>query len=73
MTSFVCAATIIINLTATWQPDDQKILGQAQKRCIQLYADSPCLTKFHKRAEQTYWAICGQEPKKRFAWTKDSR
>ncbi len=58
--AFICLATVIINLTGTWTPDDQKTLDRAQTRCAELYPDSPCLKKFSKQEELMYRAICGE-------------
>lgn len=57
-----CPKTIIINQTKeSWTKLDAQTLSNAKQRCGQLYEDAPCLKKFYKRYEQSYWAICGEK------------
>lgn len=60
MFAFVlCAAVQIINLTDSWVKIDDQNLAVAEKRCTELYPNSPCLKKFIKKEERVYQAICG--------------
>jgi len=44
-----------------WNIHDQNVIKRAIKVCAtdEHYSDTPCLSKFYKRAPQTYGAICG--------------
>jgi hypothetical protein len=44
-----------------WNEIDIHHLEVAQKRCPNIYPNSPCLVKFRKVEELTYWATCGKE------------
>jgi hypothetical protein len=54
-----CPTPEVINDTKTWEKIDELNYQQAVKRCAQLYSESPCLKSFRKKADRTYWAICG--------------
>lgn len=57
-----CPDTIIINQTKeSWNKLDSKTLAGAKVRCAQIYPDAPCVKKFYKRPEQSYWVICGKD------------
>lgn len=56
----LCAAIILINMTANWSDFDESTLNRAKIRCKQLYKDAPCLKKFTKKNKNTYRAICGE-------------
>lgn len=59
LSTSVCPATTIQNLTDTWNKQDQTTYEGAIKRCGQLYPESPCLKLFRKKDATTYNAICG--------------
>lgn len=53
--------TMVYNTTyLPWTKEDQENLQFNRGRCVQLYADAPCLKKFIKKGERHYWAICGE-------------
>jgi hypothetical protein len=55
-----CSFTELINQTKDpWNDFDMQILHKAEKRCPELYPDAPCVKKFYKRPEQSYWVVCG--------------
>lgn len=59
-----CPQTILINhTTEAWNDFDYKTLDSAKVRCGQIYEDAPCVKKFYKRGDQSYWVICGQKEK----------
>jgi hypothetical protein len=55
-----CPATKLIGFDAPLTQDEMTSLVHAQKRCGEIYPDSPCLKSFEKREEQVFWAICGK-------------
>jgi len=55
-----CPKTVVVNMTSTWNETDKKTLTLAQSRCKIYYPSSPCLKRFVKKEERTYWAICGK-------------
>lgn len=58
MIAFVCAATIIVNLsTEPLNKRDRRSFEAAKITCKRTYND--CLKKFIKKAPLTYNAICG--------------
>ena len=58
MINFICAATIIVNMsTQPLNKKDKETFERAKVRCKEVYDD--CLKKFVKRDVGTYWAICG--------------
>ena len=58
MTLFICAATIIVNLSGQpWTEFDNKSKKRAEHTCKKTYKD--CLKKFVKKEERHYLAICG--------------
>lgn len=59
--SLSCPKTTIINHTKIWTEQDQKTLKGAEKRCGELYEDSPCLKTFIKKEELLYNAVCGEK------------
>lgn len=60
----ICAATLLINLTAfSWTARDAADMKQAQRTCWRLYPRSPCLVKFVKVGRHDFRATCGR-PKK---------
>jgi hypothetical protein len=63
MIKLLCAVTIIINNTSVWNKTDSSSLSSAKKRCVTMFADSPCLKKFIKKEHNVYWAICTGEKK----------
>ena len=56
-----CPITTIINKTDTWTKNDNKVLNFVQDRCKIKYEDAPCVKKFIKQAERTYFVICGKK------------
>jgi hypothetical protein len=58
-----CPETKLIGFDASLTAKEQESLNHATKRCAELYSDAPCLKSFEKRAEQTFWAICGKGSK----------
>ena len=59
-----CSPVQMINETnEPWNDFDYQTLNNAKKRCGEIYPDAPCVKKFYKRPEQSYWAICGAELK----------
>lgn len=55
-----CAQTQLINQTKeSWNDFDQAVLRKADIRCGELYPDAPCVRRFYKRPEQSYWVVCG--------------
>ncbi len=64
ISGFICAATIIVNMTAVWTPNDAEELKIATKRCATIYPEAPCLKKLVKKEDHNYWAICGEAKKK---------
>lgn len=58
---YSCTPTQILNDTDVWNKTDDTHVNLAEKRCPEIYVESPCLKVFRKRAERTYWAICGKE------------
>lgn len=59
--SLICAATLLIGFKFPMTKEDKLAYRSAKARCSVHYPDAPCLKKFIKREEQTYWAICGRE------------
>jgi hypothetical protein len=61
-----CPKTEFINKTNEfWNEMDYKHLSMAQKRCGEIYKNSPCLKLFIKRTvNRDYSAICGKELEK---------
>ncbi len=55
-----CPPIKIINETLTWNENDGRVLRSTIRRCPVKYPDSPCLKKFWKKEEMTYWALCGR-------------
>ena len=56
-----CPKTIFINQTKDpWNDRDYSTYHTAQKRCNEIYEGYPCVKKFYKRPEQSYWVICGK-------------
>jgi len=53
--------SVIINKTRTWTLEDRANLKSAKVRCKAHYPNSPCLKKFIKKGELTYWAVCGRQ------------
>lgn len=57
-----CSATVMQNVsTEPWNDYDKKELKYAQKRCGEIYDDSPCVKLFRKFDKQQYSVICGKE------------
>jgi len=54
-----CPKVKIINKTDSWTKTDGQNFRQAQRRCKQLFEDSPCLKIFEKYDFQAYRATCG--------------
>ena len=44
-----------------WNDYDQSMLKQAEKRCGELYDDSPCVKLFKKYDKLSYTVICGEK------------
>ena len=61
----MCVEVEIINLTNTWKPVDEANLRAAKNSCQFRYPDAPCLTKFTKLDERSYFAMCGKEINKK--------
>lgn len=59
--SVSCPKTKLIGFTAPLTLQEKESLNHASKRCVELYSNLPCLKSFEKRAEQVFWAICGEE------------
>lgn len=56
-----CPITLMVNETKDpWNKEDFKVLNTANTRCGEIYQDSPCVKKFYKKEEQSYWVICGK-------------
>ncbi len=55
-----CPPVKIINESSTWSEIDGRMLRSAIRRCPVKYPDSPCLKRFWKKEELTYWALCGR-------------
>lgn len=70
MTTFLLLAALncpkpdLVIWEPPWEWIDQQNFQAAQKRCGQKYPNSPCLKKFEKRGERSYWVICGPEKKR---------
>ena len=59
--SLSCPQTKMVNVTKfSWNDYDRSVLKQVQKRCGELYNDSPCVKLFRKFGEQDYSVICGE-------------
>lgn len=69
----ICLATVIVNLTGTWNKQDQETLERAQKRCAQIFPSSPCLKKLIKKEWDTYNAICGEKHPEYLSWISDQK
>ena len=55
----LCAAVIMINNTKLpWNHHDYQMLDHAKTHCVE---EKKCLTKFHKRAENSYFAWCKKQ------------
>lgn len=55
-----CPTVKIINTTKyPINERDRQIVKQCQRRCSQIYPDSPCLKRFEKYGEHDYNCICG--------------
>ena len=64
MTALACMQPNMINKTKyPWNQHDRETMRYCQKRCPQIYEDSPCLSRFIKFGKQDYHCICGQENK----------
>lgn len=60
VTLLSCGPTNFVNQSAyKINTQDKQHLKAAQKRCPELYKQSPCLKTFIKRDVGIYWAICG--------------
>lgn len=55
----LCVAVQITNLTDSWTEVDALNLAVAERRCEELYPQSPCLKTFIKKEERVYHAVCG--------------
>lgn len=56
-----CPETIISNVSGyEWNEHDDKMFSYSEKRCVELYKNSPCMKKFEKYDERDYRAICGR-------------
>ena len=58
-----CPNTIIVNESEEWNKIDALQFESSRKRCGEIYPDAPCLKWFVKKAENTYWAVCGKQMK----------
>lgn len=59
-----CPAPVIENISGlAWNAEDQKTLDAAKKRCVQIWADAPCVKWFQKREKLMYRVICGAPTK----------
>lgn len=64
MISLTCAVTLLVNVsTISINQQDLRSFARAAKTCgsNKRYKESPCLKKFIKREQGTYWAICGEK------------
>ena len=61
LAALTCPKTIVINKAIIWDQSDTQMLDTAKKRCGEIYPDAPCLKKFIKKDEDSYWAICGAQ------------
>lgn len=61
--ALACGSPKIVNRTKSWNEQDKTTLETAQKRCGQIYPDSPCVKMFRKADEGIYSAICGERVK----------
>lgn len=67
MTSLICAATIMINLTShPWDSRDAKVIKRAKYVCktYPKYIGNRCLSKFIKSKKRSYYVICGPKRSK---------
>ena len=66
LVSIACAQTTMVNRTKRpWNAHDKESKAYCEKRCPQLYSDSPCLSKFIKWDKQDYDCICGPKVNKK--------
>lgn len=55
----LCKTPTLVGFKKTLTQVDTAAIEQAQKRCGEIFADSPCLTKIIKIGEGNYRAMCG--------------
>ena len=51
---------MVNNTDQPWNDFDNQHLKIAQKRCGEIYKNSPCVKMFKKRTERDYSVICGK-------------
>lgn len=57
-----CPAPLMQNVSQfPWNDYDRKELRYAEKRCAEIYSDSPCVKLFRKFDKQSYSVICSGE------------
>jgi hypothetical protein len=57
-----CSPPVMQNKTKyPWNDFDRKELKYAQKRCGEIYKDSPCVKLFKKYDKNQYSVICGDK------------
>lgn len=59
MDLMVCALVVMVGFKDPLSHNEKLSLKRAHRGCAQYFPEAPCLTKFEKRADQTYWATCG--------------
>lgn len=64
LAALACGSVNMINQTnESWNKFDKTVLQKAEIRCGEIYTDAPCVKKFYKRPEQSYWIVCGEGQK----------
>lgn len=64
LATLMCKPTYMLNVSGhPWNANDEKMLAYAKKRCMQIWAETPCVTVFRKYGKQDYTAICGAAKK----------
>ncbi len=62
-----CPNTKFVNVSGyEWNQHDLNTYRYVQKRCVQVYPDSPCVKLFRKWGKQDYSVICGAKDGKPF-------
>lgn len=57
-----CSAAIMQNVTPfPWNDYDRDELKYAEKRCGEIYKDTPCVKIFRKFGKRDYSVVCGKE------------
>lgn len=56
----LCPVPEVRNKTKVWNNFDRQVFKQAQKRCGELFSESPCLKIFLKSEEMVYSVMCSK-------------